>query len=63
VLGANDITANPQFINAEGADFRLHSTSPAINKGLVWSMLSTDFAGNFRPSGTSYDIGAYEYQY
>ncbi|WP_257236588.1 choice-of-anchor Q domain-containing protein [Nostoc sp. 'Peltigera malacea cyanobiont' DB3992] len=52
--------ADPQFVNASGRDFRLKSTSPAINSGLKWSSLKTDFQGNPRVSGYATDRGAYE---
>ncbi|BAY17463.1 Parallel beta-helix repeat protein [Anabaenopsis circularis NIES-21] len=61
IKGANDILADPRFVNPGIADFRLQSTSPAINTGYTWSDLKTDFVGKARPSGTKYDIGAYEY--
>jgi len=67
VKGANDIIADPKFvnpsINASIANFALQSTSPAINKGFAWTSLKTDFLGKPRPSGSKYDIGAYEYQF
>ncbi len=63
VKGPNDIVADPKFVNAAIGDFRLQSTSPAINKGFAWTSLKTDFAGKSRPSGSGYDIGAYEYQF
>ncbi|MCC5635522.1 right-handed parallel beta-helix repeat-containing protein [Nostoc sp. CHAB 5844] len=61
VQGAKDVVADPKLLNPENADFRLQSTSPAIDKGLVWSMLKTDLVGKSRPTGAGYDIGAYEY--
>lgn len=42
-------------------DFRLESSSPAINAGTNVS-LTTDYVGNHVPKGSSPDIGAYEYQ-
>ncbi len=61
--GPNDILADPQFVNPESGDFRLKSTSPAINKAREWGGLDTDFANNARPSNNISDIGAYEYQF
>ncbi len=58
------IAADPQFINysADGSgDFHLKATSPAINAGITLSQVPTDFDGNGRPVGSSYDIGPYEY--
>lgn len=63
VLGSQDIIADPQFVNPSIADFRLKSTSPAINNGYSWTGLKTDFLGKPRPSGNRYDRGAYEYQF
>ncbi|MBX9255130.1 right-handed parallel beta-helix repeat-containing protein [Desmonostoc muscorum CCALA 125] len=62
VTGPNDIIADPQFINPSTGDFRVKSTSPAINSGLRWSGLTTDFLGNPRVQGLAPDRGAYEMQ-
>ena len=50
------------FVNPSGNDYHLSSTSPAIDAGTSSHAPSTDIAGNPRPSGAGYDIGAYEYQ-
>ncbi|WP_223280034.1 right-handed parallel beta-helix repeat-containing protein [Nostoc sp. PA-18-2419] len=60
--GPNDIIADPQFINASGGDFRLKSTSRAINSGSRFSYLTTDILGNPRVRGSGPDRGAYEMQ-
>jgi parallel beta-helix repeat protein len=52
---------DPKFVNAGGGDFRLQSTSPAINAGTAVSEVTADFGGVARPQGSAYDIGAYEY--
>jgi parallel beta-helix repeat protein len=55
--------ANPMFANPGGKDFRLQSTSPAINAGTTASVnagYTTDLAGNTVPQGGAVDIGAYE---
>jgi parallel beta-helix repeat protein len=57
----NLINIDPKFINAAGGDFRLLSSSPAIDLGSSINAPNTDFAGNPRPQGTGFDIGAYEY--
>ncbi|MHC5856566.1 choice-of-anchor Q domain-containing protein [Nostoc sp.] len=62
VRGTHDIIGDPQFVNPSNSDFHLRSNSPAINRGYYWSGLTTDFEGNPRPSGSGYDIGAYEYR-
>ncbi len=61
--GANCITADPQFVNPAAFDFRLQSTSPAIDAGISTNAPLFDFAGNKRPVpiGGAFDIGAYEY--
>jgi len=59
--GINDIVADPQFVDASIGDFRLRSTSPAINRG--FQFMKVDFLRNPRPSGIASDIGAYEYQF
>ena len=59
----NTVSANPQFVsyNPTGTgDYRLQSTSPAINKGTSNWAPATDFLGAARPSGGAFDIGAYE---
>ncbi|MDF5709047.1 MAG: right-handed parallel beta-helix repeat-containing protein [Nostoc sp. S4] len=58
--GPNDIIADPQFVNASGGDFRLKSTSRAINSGSKFSYLTTDILGNPRVRGSAPDRGAYE---
>ncbi|WP_414544789.1 choice-of-anchor Q domain-containing protein [Nostoc sp. CCY0012] len=63
VRGANDIVADPQFVNFSNNDFRLKSNSPGIDKGTNFSAVKTDITGNRRPSGKGFDIGAYEYQH
>lgn len=63
VMGANDIIADPQFVNPSLNNFQLNVTSPAINNGYTWSQLKKDILSNPRPSGIKYDVGAYEYQF
>lgn len=50
---AHGIFANPRFVNAGARDYRLSSTSPAIDRGLV--VLTDGYVGA-RP-----DLGRYEY--
>ena len=69
----NNITSGtPGFVNASARDFRLVAGSPAIDKGAATTIFSgfqgvfgvsiaVDRAGQPRPSGSSMDIGAYEY--
>lgn len=58
------VAAEPQFVNylATGTgDYRLKSTSPAINKGTAVRAPTLDIAGVARPRGGAFDIGAYEF--
>lgn len=55
------IIANPQFVNPTAYDFRLKSTSPAIDKGLSTYAPPTDILGVARPQGLRDDLGAYEF--
>jgi hypothetical protein len=56
----HSLFADPQFVNAAGADFHLKSTSPALDAGSTTAgqFATTDFTGVTR--GTPPDIGAYE---
>lgn len=71
---AGTIEADPQFVNfrVDGSgDYRLKSTSPAIDRGMastppdsrgvVTYAPTTDLGGNRRPQGSGFDIGAYEF--
>ncbi|MBX4187217.1 MAG: right-handed parallel beta-helix repeat-containing protein, partial [Candidatus Doudnabacteria bacterium] len=64
--------ANPLLVNAAGNDFHLQSSSPAINAGTVNNVYNTfqsmyglnislDFDRSARPSGSAWDMGAYEF--
>jgi len=62
---AHSIVANSAeslFVNPAQNDLHLVKNSPAIDSGTSISAPSTDFDGNLRPFGSTYDIGAYEYQ-
>jgi Right handed beta helix region len=58
------ISADPQFVNYQASgtsgNYRLKSTSPAVNKGRASSAPTTDIDGIARPRGGAFDIGAYE---
>ncbi len=56
----SNINANPQFVNV-GSNFQLSASSPAINVGTTIGTLTMDVNGNYRPQGSGYEIGAYEY--
>jgi len=66
--GANDVTADPLFINTGLGIFRTSSSSPVIDAGVNPSAgggppVAVDINGIARPIGGFYDIGAYEYVY
>uniref|UniRef100_UPI0027D7EE61 choice-of-anchor Q domain-containing protein n=1 Tax=Massilia alkalitolerans TaxID=286638 RepID=UPI0027D7EE61 len=55
--------ADPKFVsyNPTGTgDYRLQSSSPAVNKGIKANAPTVDIAGALRPKGGAWDIGAYE---
>ncbi|MGI4842473.1 MAG: choice-of-anchor Q domain-containing protein [Janthinobacterium lividum] len=57
------VNAEPKFVsyNPTGTgDYRLQSTSPAVNKGTKTSAPTVDIGGALRPKGGAWDIGAYE---
>ncbi|MBC6429760.1 right-handed parallel beta-helix repeat-containing protein [Nostoc sp. HG1] len=58
--GSSDIIADPLFMNASRGDFRLKSTSPAINSGMKFNSVTTDFLGDPRMKGSRSDRGAHE---
>jgi hypothetical protein len=59
---SNNLTVDPKFMNAAGGDFRLQSTSSAIDGGAALSEVVDDIVGTKRPMGRAYDIGAHESQ-
>ncbi len=71
--GSHDKTIDPKFVqlptitsgkaDASIANFRLQSTSPAINNGsnIAGQFSANDILGVARPVGFSTDMGAYEY--
>jgi hypothetical protein len=59
-------TLKPAFVSAPATrtsspNFALPSGSSAIDKGLVLSSAKIAFNGTSRPKGSTYDVGAYEY--
>lgn len=58
----NFINVDPKFVNAGAHDFRLTSTSGALDKGEnLYTKFTTDILGNSRPSTGKFDLGAYEF--
>jgi hypothetical protein len=56
------VSSDPMFVNAATGNFRVSTSSPAVNKGsaAVSSLVITDMDGSARPKGGAYDIGAFE---
>ncbi len=68
--GDHDIAnnTNPLFVtfnnNGGGVglnDFHLQASSPCKNTGATIATVTDDYAGNPRPQGSNYEIGAYEF--
>ena len=64
VQTSSDLIGDPLFENPStglnGANFRLRSGSPAVDKALVGQSPPTDVAGTARPLGVGPDLGAWE---
>lgn len=61
ISGTNNISADPQFVNPAGNDFRLQCFSPGVDLGDAGlATLSYDLDGNPRVSNATIDMGAYE---
>jgi parallel beta-helix repeat protein len=62
-LKPDGIHADPSFVSkgTEPQNFKLSPLSPCIDKGIVTSDVTLDFFGIRRPTATSMDIGAIEY--
>ena len=59
---SNNMTTDPSFVDPAKGDFRLLSSSAAIDAGVTLSQVAVDCDNVPRPQGNSYDIGAYEYR-
>ncbi len=60
--GEGNIDADPLFVDAANDDLHLQGALPCIDTGTADGAPSDDLDGNFRPVGSGYDMGAYEYQ-
>jgi hypothetical protein len=61
--GKGNTNADPLFLDAANNDFRLTRLSPCIDTGSPADAPATDLAGNSRPRGGGFDMGAYESPY
>ena len=52
----------PALLDPAAGDWRLSPCSPLVDKGSSQDAPTADFYGNPRPSGSTWDIGAAEYQ-
>ena len=59
---SNQLGVSPQMKAPSTGDYRLLSTSPAIDTADPGATNPIDFDGVSRPQGVSYDIGAFEYK-
>ncbi|MDQ6843432.1 MAG: right-handed parallel beta-helix repeat-containing protein, partial [Bacteroidota bacterium] len=59
------VIANAYFVNANANNFHLQTSSPAIDKGINTASygVTKDYDGLNRPQGTSFDAGAFEYDF
>jgi hypothetical protein len=55
------LAADPLFVAPASHDFHLQAGSPARSAGVTLPTLLADLDGITRPQGTSYALGAYEY--
>jgi len=59
--GGNLVGSDPLFVNAGAGNYRIQTTSPAVNTGVVSSSsTSVDLDGDARVVGSTVDMGAYE---
>jgi hypothetical protein len=58
--GSAYVTGDPLFVKPAAANFHLAPDSPAIDTGSAIGTPNDDYAGNPRPQGPFFDIGAYE---
>jgi hypothetical protein len=64
LLASGTVSADPAFVNyvrTGGGNYHLSSASPAIDRGNATGAPLTDLDGAKRPSGATFDIGAYEF--
>lgn len=54
--GGHSLVGDPLFLNPLGHDYHLNAASPAVDAG-IGAGVTTDFDGEPRPLGLTYDIG------
>ena len=60
--GSDELTAEPNFVDAATGDLRLASGSPAINAGIdLRHLIATDIDGFQRPTFDGFELGAHEF--
>jgi len=60
ILTEGNITVDPKFADATGADFHPSSDSPCVDAGTPGAAPALDPEGRPRPCGAGVDMGAYE---
>jgi parallel beta-helix repeat protein len=60
VAAHDKYNVDPGFVDSAGGNFRLKSTSPAVDAGTLVPV-ATDYDGNARPVNGTFDIGAFEF--
>jgi hypothetical protein len=59
-FSGGNLIADPLFQNQAGNDYRLQTSSPALDKALADYTPSSDYSDTARPQGTGPDLGAHE---
>jgi len=55
----SNVSGSEDFVNQDANDYHLNASSDAVDNGRT--TITHDYDGNYRPFGSQYDIGAYEY--
>jgi hypothetical protein len=60
-FATNNINQDPLFVDQASRDLHIQSGSPCVDMADPANVLTPDFDGVVRPTGTGVDMGAYEY--